>query len=163
MATSPKASRAQMAFGSRFALKESSKDPEEEKAGPDAPLNGRARRHTLCISITSKSREVAAPLYSSLVRPHLECCVQFWAPRLKKDAGKLERVQRRATKMIQGLETLPSEEGLKELGMFSLKKRTLRGDMISLCKYLKGCPKEEGQDLFLLMPECGTRNNQFKL
>ncbi|KAF7243358.1 Collagen alpha-1(XXIV) chain [Varanus komodoensis] len=50
-----------------------------------------------------------------------------------------------------------------KLGIFSLEKRRLRGNMISLYKYLKGCHKEEGQDLFLLMPECRTRNNQFKL
>ncbi|KAK4832886.1 hypothetical protein QYF61_026436 [Mycteria americana] len=87
-------------------------------------------------SMASRSREVILPLYSTLHR---------------KAMVLLEQVQRRATKMIRGMEHLSCEERLRELGLFSLEKRRLWGDLIAAFQYLKGA-YEKDRDNYLAGP-----------
>ena len=89
-------------------------------------------------NITYKEKSLIIPLYKAIVRPHLEYCIQAWNPHLRKDVDMLEKIQRRATKLIPELRDLTYEERLKECGLTTLETRRLRGDQIEVFKILNG-------------------------
>ena len=110
----------------------------------------KANRIMGCIqsSVASRVREVILRLYSMLVRPQLEHCIQMWSPQYRRDTDLSECVQRRATNMAQGMEHLHYEDRLRELGLCSLENRRLQGDLIETFQYLKGGYNKEGDRLF---------------
>ena len=113
--------------------------------------------------MVSRVREVILPLYSALVRPHLEYCVQMWSPQYRRDVDLLECIQRRVTKKIPGMEHLPSEDRLRELGLYSLEKKRLWGDLRVAIWYLKGPVRTKGIGSLTQSVVIGQRGNGFKL
>ena len=89
-------------------------------------------------NIVYKEDDLIIPPYKTIVRPHLEYCIQACRMYRKKDIDMLERVQTRATKMIQKLGDISYEMCLKECGLTTPETRRLRGDQIELFKILNG-------------------------
>ena len=114
-------------------------------------------------TIISRNQEIIIRLYKCLVRPHLEYCVQAWSPVLKKDIVVLEKVQRRATKLIKHLSQLPYEERLKQCGLTTLEKRRSRGDLIEAYKIITGKEDLTPAMFFEQPPIQSTRGHRFKL
>ena len=114
-------------------------------------------------NIYFKSKDVIVKLYKSLVRPRLEYCIQAWSPYLKKDIDRLERVQRRATRMIEGYWDLSYEERLEKTGLIPLDKRRVRGDLIEVFKMMKGIDHVDFENFFKISNIKNTRGHCYKL
>ena len=113
-------------------------------------------------TVINKDKFTMTKLYKTLVRPHLEYCVQAWRPHLQGDINKIESVQRRATRMVKGLNKVEYTERLKRLNLTTLECRRLRGDLIETYKILNG--KEElDPDKFFKLAESNTRGHELKL
>ena len=101
--------------------------------------------------------------FLSLVRPHLDYAAQFWSPYYRKDIESLEAVQRRMTKMVEGMRNIPYKERLKRLNLHSLERRRVRGDLIEVFKWVKGINEGNIKQVIDLSKQNRTRSNGFKL
>jgi hypothetical protein len=101
-------------------------------------------------NIQTKTPEIITRLYKSIVRPHLEYAVQAWSPWLRKDIDAIEKVQKSATKMIDGLRQLPYQDRLRKLNLTSLEQRRIRGDLIQVCKIVNNIDKLNYEKFFKL-------------
>ena len=120
---------------------------------------GLVRRH-----FKNLDKEDFLLLYNAYVRPQMEYCVQAWSPGLVRDIQCLERVQRRATKLVRGMRNKSYEDRLKALGMNSHEKRRLRGDLIETYKILTGKEKIDMEGFFQFADrDHGLRGHGLKL
>ena len=109
-----------------------------------------------CISwvtrcVISRDSEVMLQIYKSMIRPHIEYCVQLWSP-LPTHGNwglilEIENIQRKFTRMIDGIGLLPYNARLKKLGLTTLLERRARGDLIETFKIINGISKY-GDGLF---------------
>ena len=114
-------------------------------------------------NITYKEKSLIVPLYKAIVRPHLEYFTQALIPYLRKGIDMLEKIQRRATKLIPGLRDLRYEERLKECGLTTLETRRLGGDQIEVFKILNGYENIDSNNCFETKESKITRGLNFTL
>ena len=108
--------------------------------------------------------EITVPrLFTTLVRPHLEYGNIIWSPRFKMDSTGIEKVQRRATKLIPSLRNLCHEDRLRKLKLPSLWHRRRRGDMIQVYKITRGIDRIDPQLFFCRPEKSSTRSHSQKL
>ena len=97
------------------------------------------------------------------IRPHLEYCVQVWNSYYKKDIECFDKVQKRATKLVRCLARMPYEERLQMLGLFSLERRRMRGDLIETYKILHGMENIDEKTFFRKATSVNLRGHNMKL
>ena len=114
-------------------------------------------------TFTYMDKDIFTVLYKVFIRPHLEYCQQAWSPYLAKDIDMLEKVQKRATKLVPSLRNLSYEERLKELKLYSLSDRRLRGDLILMYRIITKDIKINTNQLFTMEKNSKTRGHAFKV
>ena len=113
-------------------------------------------------SFVYRYTEIIKRLFTALVRPHVEYANSVWHPRFKKDVEQLEKVQRRATKLVTSLRDMSYQKRLQALHLPSLVYRRHRGDMIEVYKFIYGIYKS-GHSLLPLAPSSALRGHIYKL
>jgi len=118
----------------------------------------------------SRNKFIIMKLYKSLVRPHLDYCIQAWRPHLEKDIDVLERVQKRMTRMVEGCKNVSYEKRLSKLGLTTLETRRVRADLIEVYKICQGLDRVDEKEFFQRssqgtthMNDRRTRGNRYKL
>ena len=109
-----------------------------------------------------KNNKLILPLYKFLVRPHLEHAVQFWSPHLRRNIEKIEKIQRRATKMIPKTSNRSYHQRIQDLDLISLIQRRLRGQLIEKLKYLNRFSTASTRGFFDYDHNDRTRNDGAK-
>ena len=102
-------------------------------------------------------------LFTTMVRPHLEYGNVIWCPRFRRDKLEVEKIQRRATKLIPNLRSLPYRDRLEVLSLPSLCYHRRRGDILQVYKILKGIDRLESNQFFSLADISNTRGHSLKL
>ena len=105
-------------------------------------------------TIKCKLQHIIMKLYKALVRPKLEYCIQVWRPYLKKNIDNIDKVQHRATKMIEECKHLNYEDRLIQTGLTTLDE--------SVFKMIKGFNKAEYRSFYTLSQNSRTRGHRFK-
>ena len=113
-------------------------------------------------SFVARSKEIIIPMYKALVRPHLEYCIQAWRPHLQKDITQIEKVQRRVTKMIDGMKDMSYEDRLSNAKLTTLETRRIRGDLIEVFKIMKGF-EDVNHNTFFTVANNSLRGHNLKL
>jgi hypothetical protein len=114
-------------------------------------------------TIASRNSDIIIRLYKSLVRPHLDYCIQAWRPYLKKDMDVMEKVQRRVTRMIEGFKGLEYGVRLKKVGLTTLETRRVRADLLEVFKIVKGFEGLREESFFERRGDSGCRGHKYTL
>ena len=101
------------------------------------------------IAFAYLDEDMMRKIFVTLIRPKLEYAAVVWSPWLKKDIGRIERIQRAATKMVLRLKDFTYEERLRELNLLSLEKRRERGDLIMIYKLMMDKDYVDRKDLLV--------------